>query len=53
MVVTGIIGVIVLVIVTFKFIPKLQLMTFILSGIIGGVAGYLLWLEWLGPVIMP
>lgn len=46
-------GGIVLTIVVFKFIPPRQRFTFIVSGIVGGILGYLFWLEWLGPVIMP
>lgn len=51
--VTGGIGIIILCIVIFKFIPKTQRFTFILSGIVGGTAGYILWLYLLGPVLMP
>jgi len=52
-VITGFIGLLILSIVIFKFIPRLQRLTFILSGIMGGVAGYFLWLHWLGPVLLP
>jgi hypothetical protein len=52
-VITGIIGIIVLYTVIFKFIPKPQRLTFILSGMAGGVAGYILWLYLLGPVLLP
>ncbi|HYV95171.1 MAG TPA: hypothetical protein VE978_25570 [Chitinophagales bacterium] len=41
---TGIIGAVILTIVIFKFIPAMQRMTFILSGITGGMTGYFLWL---------
>ncbi len=50
---TGTLGTLVLAIVIFIFIPKPQRLTFMVSGISGGVMGYLLWLKWLGPVIMP
>lgn len=26
--------------------------TFIISGLVSGILGYLIWLEWLGPVIL-
>ena len=50
---TALIGAIVLAIVVFKFIPITQRFTFIFSGIIGGTAGYLLWLKSLGRIVMP
>jgi hypothetical protein len=53
LIVTGVIGFIILCIVIFKFIPKNQHLTFVLSGIAGGVAGYVLWLYMLGPVLLP
>lgn len=40
-------------IVIFKLIPVSQRFTFIISGFIGGVLGYLLWLEWFGKYILP
>lgn len=51
--ITGIIGLFILGIVIFRFIPKHQRFTFVLAGITGGVAGYFLWLELLGPKLMP
>jgi hypothetical protein len=53
MVVTALAGFIVLAIVLFKFIPKKQRFTFILSGLIGGILGYLFWLTYFGKIIMP
>ncbi|MFI5131972.1 MAG: M50 family metallopeptidase [Chitinophagales bacterium] len=51
--ITGLTGLVILCIVIFKFIPTPQRQTFILSGIIGGVTGYILWLYLLGPVLLP
>ncbi|HET6994518.1 MAG TPA: hypothetical protein VFI06_06035 [Chitinophagaceae bacterium] len=51
--VTGMIGFGVLYLVVFKFIPRQQRLTFILAGMTGGIAGYILWLHWLGPVLLP
>ncbi len=50
---TGLTGLIVLAIVTFRFIPRGQRRTFVWAGIAGGVAGYVLWLYLLGPVLLP
>jgi hypothetical protein len=36
-----------------KVIPKPQVLTFLTSGLIGGVAGYYLWLIKFGSIIMP
>lgn len=36
-----------------EIIPKAQLLTFLSSGLIGGVAGYYLWIIKFGSVIMP
>jgi hypothetical protein len=41
------------VIVIFKFIPVSQRFSFIISGFVGGVLGYLIWLEWFGKYILP
>lgn len=51
--VTGMIGLIILTVIIFRFIPAHQRLTFITAGLTGGVAGYGMWLEWLGPVLMP
>nr|WP_294859752.1 hypothetical protein [uncultured Fluviicola sp.] len=50
---TAIAGFIVLTVVFFKFIPFKQRFTFLLSGLIGGIAGYLFWLLFAGKYIMP
>jgi len=50
---TALLGLMVAVFVIFKFIPINQRFTFILSGLIGGVSGYYLWLESIGKLIMP
>jgi len=50
---TGIIGIIILITIVFLFIPKSQRLTFILSGFLGGCAGFFFWIGWLGPLLMP
>ncbi|MUV03459.1 hypothetical protein GN157_07035 [Flavobacterium rakeshii] len=51
--VTAIIATVILLITVFKLIPKQQRLTFITSGIIGATIGGLLWLKYLGPIILP
>jgi hypothetical protein len=51
-IITGILGVVVLLIVI-RLMPKPILLTFLVSGLFGGVLGYYLWLIKLGPYIMP
>ncbi len=51
--ITALAGAVVLGVVCFRFIPIAQRTTFIVSGLAGGVAGYLLWLVFLGKYIMP
>ncbi len=53
MILTACIGVCILAIVFFKFIPRRQRLSFLLAGIVGGPAGFVLWLKWLGPLILP
>lgn len=51
-IITGVISICVLLYVI-KVIPKSQILTFLLSGLAGGISGYYLWLIKFGPVIMP
>ena len=50
---TAFIGTIVLSIIIFKYVPKKLRVTFIISGLLGGIIGYVLWLELLGKLLMP
>jgi hypothetical protein len=43
----------ILILVIFNFIPKQQRLTFVLSGNVGGLAGYYLWLHSFGKIVMP
>lgn len=52
-VITGLTGLFVLVLVVFRFIPVAQRLTFILSGLVGGVSGFLFWLVFFGKIIFP
>ena len=48
----GILGFAIPTIVVFKFIPPLQRLTFITSGFVGCISGYVLWFIILGPRIL-
>jgi hypothetical protein len=39
--------------VIFRIIPITKRLTFILSGIIGGISGFGLWMNLIGPKILP
>lgn len=47
------IGLCIALFVIFKIIPKEQRLVFISSGFLGGIAGFILWLRILGPIVMP
>lgn len=51
--VTCAIGAIILLWVTFKLIPVHQRLTFLASGLIGSTIGWILWMDWLGPILLP
>ncbi|MBE2188344.1 MAG: hypothetical protein KGZ71_07920 [Desulfobulbaceae bacterium] len=51
--ITAIIGAFVLAIITFKFIPPRQRTTFLMAGLLGGIAGFYLWLIKFGKYILP
>jgi len=50
---TAIIGFAVLFFVIFKIIPIDKRFTFISAGLFGGIFGYLFWIVWVGPILMP
>jgi hypothetical protein len=50
--ITAMIGVIILAIVIFRFIPIKQRLTFITAGLFGGVSGFVFWLVVFGKIIM-
>ena len=49
----GVIGFIICTQVVFKYVLKKDQPTFLLSGIIGGGLGYFLWMELIGPIVLP
>jgi hypothetical protein len=50
---SALIGLTILTLVVFKFVPSRQRLTFILSGLIGGVLGFIIWLEFIGQILLP
>jgi hypothetical protein len=50
---TAVIGAFVLWKVIFIFIPEKVRFTFILSGLAGGICGYIFWLKIFGKILMP
>jgi hypothetical protein len=48
-----IIGLVISLWVVFKVLPYKHRFTFIISGLTGGILGYLIWLDWLGPIVLP
>jgi hypothetical protein len=52
-IITALIGFIVCCIVTFKFVPYAQRKTFIAAGFFGGIIGFIFWMYFLGPLILP
>ena len=49
----GVIGLLISVYIVFKIVPKNLRLTFILSGLIGGISGFILWMNIIGPKILP
>ena len=47
------IGTIIAIYVVFRIIPKKIRLTFILSGFVGGIVGFILWMNIIGPKILP
>lgn len=52
-IITGIIGSIILAYIIFGIVPKRQRLTFITAGIVGSMLGWVIWMETLGPAILP
>ena len=52
-IVMGIIGVIISIYIVFKVLPSNYRISFITSGLVGGVLGYLVWFNWLGEIVLP
>lgn len=51
--ITGLVGLYVLAFISLRVVPKTQRLTFLVSGLVGGLLGFWIWLGWLGPKLMP
>ncbi len=52
-IILGLLGLFVSIFVIFKIIPLPLRFTFIGSGLLGGILGYILWIKILGPLVLP
>ncbi|WP_445159399.1 hypothetical protein [Mesohalobacter salilacus] len=52
-IILGVIGLLVSVYIVFKIVPKNLRLTFILSGLLGGISGFIIWMNIIGPKILP
>ncbi|WP_091511262.1 hypothetical protein [Flexibacter flexilis] len=52
-IVLGIMGLLISLFVIFKIIPKQWQITFIVSGLVGGSLGFVLWMKIVGPILLP
>ena len=49
----GMIGLALSLYVIFKVVPSPKRFTFIVSGLVGGILGFVLWMDVLGPILLP
>jgi drug/metabolite transporter (DMT)-like permease len=52
-IITAIAGLIICWVVVFTFVPSAQRKIFIVAGFVGGVIGYIFWMYYLGPYLIP
>lgn len=52
-IILGVMGLIVSIYIVFKVVPKDFRLTFIISGLIGGVSGFIIWMNLIGPILLP
>ncbi len=52
-IILAVIGLIISLFIVFEIIPKKLRLTFILSGLTGGIFGFILWMNLLGPELLP
>ena len=52
-IITGILGLLVSLVVIFKIIDHKNRLTFIISGFLGGIVGFIFWMILVGPIILP
>jgi hypothetical protein len=49
----GLLGLIISCYIIFKIVPIQKRFTFILSGLIGGISGFIFWMRIIGPIVLP
>lgn len=49
----GLLGLLVGLYIVFKVVPAHLRLTFILSGLLGGISGFILWMKVIGPIVLP
>lgn len=52
-IILGVMGLLVSIYIVFKIVPKNLRLTLILSGLIGGISGFIIWMNIIGPKILP
>jgi len=52
-IILGTIGLIISIYIIFNIVPKKLRLTFMLSGLIGGISGFILWMNIIGPRVLP
>ena len=52
-IVLGVIALLISVYIIFRIVPFEKRCTFILGGFIGGISGFILWMQILGPILLP
>lgn len=50
---SGIAGFLIAAFVVYRFVPVSQRLTFLIAGLLGGISGYVFWLEWFGKYVLP
>ncbi len=53
LILSAVVGAAVAAYIAFRVVPRPQRPTFMAAGLAGGVFGYLFWLEWVGPLVLP
>lgn len=52
-IILGVMGLLASIYIVFKVVPKDLRLTFIISGLIGGVSGFILWMNIIGSIVLP
>ncbi len=52
-IILGVMGLLASIFIVFKVVPKDLRLTFTISGLIGGVSGFIIWMNIIGPIVLP